>query len=322
MEISVVIPSCNTREILRGTIQALQQQTFPREAYEIIIVDRSTDGTAEMVRATEGPVPIRYVDQPNNGRSAARNLGVRIARGRVLLFLDSDLWATPTLLAEHHEHYPSTAQRVGVHGRSLIHPEARSNLFMQVKDTSPDFTVRQNDDLSPFHVTARNLSMLRADFEAAGGFDEGFLGYGFEDMEFALRLRERGVRFAYEPRALGYHYHVETVDVAQEKQRENGESAVYFWQKHGRSRGLGLFLEITPAMLPLKWLVYQTPLVTPLVRWVLPRAEARAWLPVLNECYSHLLWRAYYEGVFRVLRGRGTVPQPKPDAQRGPDATT
>ena len=303
MEISVVIPTYNNCRVLRHTIAALLAQAFPAGAYEVIIADDgSTDGTAEMVQALRGPAPVRYVGQRNRSRAAARNLGARHARGRILMFLDSDLWAAPRLLAEHHQHYTTASRRVGVAGRSVTHPDARGTLFMQVKEMGPDLTVRRRSDLSPFHVTSRNLSVRRADFEEAGGFDEAFGGYGWEDMELAMRLHAGGVVFKYEPLALGYHYHVETLEANVRKLREAGEGAVYFWRKHARSRSIGLFLEIAPVMLPLKWLVYRTPLITPLVRAILPAAEARRWRLLLAECYNHLIWRAYYDGVFRALR--------------------
>jgi len=262
-----------------------------------------------------GPVPVRYVPQRNRSRAAARNLGTRQARGRILMFLDSDLWAAPVLLAEHYKHYATASRRVGVKGRSITHPDARGSLFMQVKEMGPDLTVQRTGDLSPFHVTSRNLSVRRADFEEAGGFDEAFGGYGWEDMELAMRLRAAGVVFEYEPLALGFHYHAETLEGNVRKLREAGEGAVYFWRKHRRSRHIGMFLEIAPAVLPLKWLVYRTPLITPLVRATLPAAEARRWRLILAECYNHLIWRAYYDGVFRALRHR--FPAAAAAQQRG-----
>jgi len=317
MEISVVVSTFDNREILRPTLQRLLAQEFPHDRYEIVVADDgSADGTAEMVRAMGGP--IRHVTQSHLGLAAARNLGTRAARGRVVLFVDSDFWATPTLLAAHHRHYPPGARRVAVQGVTLIHPESLVTPFMKVKEVSPDLTVRRRHHLSPYHVIGRNFSMLRADLEDAGGFDEGFTRYGWEDVDLALRMVARGVAFEYEPGAVGYHYHVETLEGARRKLRQAGEGAVYFWRKHGRSRQLGLFLEILPVMLPLKWLVYRTPLVIPLLRWIVPRAEARGWLLVLNECYKNLLQDAYYEGVFRALR----APSPQEPAQTAADAVT
>jgi len=319
---SVIIPTYNNRRVLRQTIAALLAQDFPPGAYEVIIADDgSTDGTAEMVQAVRGPVPVRYVPQRNRSRAAARNLGTRQARGRILMFLDSDLWAAPVLLAEHYKHYATASRRVGVKGRSITHPDARGSLFMQVKEMGPDLTVQRTGDLSPFHVTSRNLSVRRADFEEAGGFDEAFGGYGWEDMELAMRLRAAGVVFEYEPLALGFHYHAETLEGNVRKLREAGEGAVYFWRKHRRSRHIGMFLEIAPAVLPLKWLVYRTPLITPLVRATLPAAEARRWRLILAECYNHLIWRAYYDGVFRALRQRVPAAGEARGREEGPART-
>jgi glycosyltransferase involved in cell wall biosynthesis len=325
MEISAVISSYNNREVLRRTIEMLLVQEFPRDQYELIVADDgSTDGTAEMVRAIDRPVPVRHVAQPHRGLSAARNLGIRTARGRVVLFLDSDFWAAPTLLAAHHEHYPPRAHRIAVQGVWQTHPATLVTPFMKARALNRDFTIRRRH-LSPYHVTGRNFSMLHADLEDVGGFDEGFTGYGWEDLDVALRMSARGVVFEYEPRAVGYHYHVETLQGVREKLRQAGAGAVYFWRKYGRPQRLGVFLEIHPAMLPLKWLVFRTPLFMPAFRWILPRAEARQWLFIQNECYTELIWEAYYEGVFAALRrpweaARGAAPGVEaaaPDAKVG-----
>ena len=306
MEVSVVISTYNNRRILRPCLEAMLAQDFPAGDYEIIVVDdRSTDGTADMMEAVRAPVAIRCIRQANRGLAAARNLGMRAAMGRIVLFLDSDLWAGPGLLQAHQRHYPPDARGIAVQGRSITHPDARRTLFMRVREMSPDLTPRRHQRLSPLHVVGRNFSLLRADLEAAGGFDEGFPGYGWEDVELAVRLSARGVTIAYEPDALGYHYHAETLESMQRKWRENGKSAVYFWRKHGQPRGLGFFLEVAPALRPLKWLVYRSPLFTPLVRRTLPVAEARQWRLALSECYNHLLWKAYNEGVFEALREPG-----------------
>ena len=317
MEISVIIPAYNNRDVLRETIRHAREQTLAADLYEILVVDDgSTDGTAQMVDAlaAEPGAAIRCVGQANRGRSAARNLGVRRARGRIVVFMDSDFWATPTLLAEHHRHYPAGVARRGVQGRAITHPESRITPFMQVKEMTPDLTVRRRHNLSPFHVTTRNCSMLRDEVLDAGGFDETFSGYGWEDIELAIRMHARGTRFEYDPAALGYHHHVEDLIGVREKLRQAGVGAVYFWRKYRRAARIGIFLEIAPFMLPVKWLVYRTSLITPLIWWVVPRAEKRRWLLILNECYSFLLWEAFYEGVFRALRS----PEPAAGAETPP----
>jgi len=305
-ELSVIVPTYNNREGLRRTLDAVFAQDFPARRYEVIVLDDgSTDGTGAMVGALRAPVEIRYQWQPNRGRAAARNAGSRLAAGRILFYLDSDIIARPDLLSRHVGHHEAHPGRLGVQGRTLVHPEAKTSPFMKTKELLPDLTPRRRTNLSPYHVITRNLSIRAEDLWAVGGFDESFPGYGWEDIELGLRLHAHGVRFFYDAQAIGYHYDVETLERTREKLRQAGEGAVYFWHKHHRRAGLGFFLEIHPAVLPLKWLVYRAGLVGPPIRRLLPWAEREERLWVCSECYNYLLWEAYYEGVFSARRRAG-----------------
>ncbi len=84
---SVVIPSYERASLIgRAVVSALSQDLAPAEV--IVVDDGSTDDTAAVIAAIDGPV--RYVRQSNQGASAARNHGVRIASGDWVAFLDSD----------------------------------------------------------------------------------------------------------------------------------------------------------------------------------------------------------------------------------------
>ncbi|MDR7416468.1 MAG: glycosyltransferase [Armatimonadota bacterium] len=312
VRISVVIPAYNCASVLGTTLEHLARQDYPKDAYEVIVVDDgSTDGTPEVASRWADWVQLRYIRQPNAGRAAARNRGAREARWQVLLFLDADVWAEDGLLGAHAAHYRK-GYRVAVQGPSRTHPQAQVNPFMEVKEMFPDLTPRRPQNLSPYHVITRNFSVGAEDFWRVGGFDEAFSGYGWEDIELGVRLRRSGVRIHWEPRAVTWHYHVEDLEGARRKLVEAGRGAVYFWNKYRRPLGLGLFLELHPALLPLKWLVYRSGVLTPWIRKVLERTERRLlsatgaarklWLAVANECYAHLLWHAYYEGVWQALR--------------------
>lgn len=302
-EISVVVPTYNGGWVLRRTLEALAAQDASHHLYEIICVDDgSTDGSVDMLDLPAGPVEVRVLRQANRGRAAARNLGASEARGRVLLFLDADIWATTGLVSAHLAHHAASGA-LGVQGRSLQHPDSLNTVFMRATNLLPDVTIRRRRALSPLHIMTRNFSVTAAAFRDVGGFDEGFVGFGWEDIELGLRLQRAGVSLKYEPAALAYHYHVQTLDDLAAKFRQSGAGAVYFWRKHQRSPYLGLFLEIHPALLPLKWLVYRTGLIARLARAILPWAERHSVLPLCSECYNHLLWRSYYDGVFDA-RGR------------------
>jgi len=88
----VILPTWNRRRRLEEAIASVLAQTYTD--YEILVVDDgSTDGTREMVEERYPGRPVVYRFQENRGSSAARNAGIRAAKGELLAFLDSDdLW--------------------------------------------------------------------------------------------------------------------------------------------------------------------------------------------------------------------------------------
>jgi hypothetical protein len=88
-EVSVIIPAYNVASFIEETLDSVLAQTFIN--YEIIIVNDGSPDTVELEEAL-GPYRdrINYVKQENRGAGAARNTGLRIARGRYVAFLDGD----------------------------------------------------------------------------------------------------------------------------------------------------------------------------------------------------------------------------------------
>jgi glycosyltransferase involved in cell wall biosynthesis len=94
--VSVIVPTYNTIAYLPDAIDSILKQTF--EDFEILLVnDGSTDSTAQWAKQLTDP-RIRYIEQKNQGLSAARNTGINLAQGRYIALLDADdLWE-PTKL--------------------------------------------------------------------------------------------------------------------------------------------------------------------------------------------------------------------------------
>ena len=91
--VSVIIPTWNRAGLIHRTIDSVMAQTYPN--WEVIIVDDgSSDNTDAIISSyAEKDSRIRYVYQPNTGVAAARNLGISMAKGDYLAFLDSDdIW--------------------------------------------------------------------------------------------------------------------------------------------------------------------------------------------------------------------------------------
>ncbi|MGZ4771060.1 MAG: glycosyltransferase family 2 protein, partial [Ilumatobacteraceae bacterium] len=91
--ISVVIPTFNRLPRLKQVLGALSKQSLDNSLFEVVVVsDGSTDGTHEYLSGAT-PRPVVYAHQDNAGPGAARNRGVHLARGRLILFIDDDIVA-------------------------------------------------------------------------------------------------------------------------------------------------------------------------------------------------------------------------------------
>jgi glycosyltransferase involved in cell wall biosynthesis len=101
-QFSVVIPTYQRREILASTLRMVFAQDFRPQDYEVIVVvDGSRDQTAEYLYSLAPACGLRILEQPNRGPAAARNSGLRSARGKLVLFLDDDILCDSTLLSRH-----------------------------------------------------------------------------------------------------------------------------------------------------------------------------------------------------------------------------
>lgn len=100
MRVSVVIPTCNKHQYLNLTLASLAKQSYKK--FEVIVIDDgSTDETASVVMAWEKKLTILFVQQNQTGRAGARNSGLRMARGELILFCDDDRIAPETFIHSH-----------------------------------------------------------------------------------------------------------------------------------------------------------------------------------------------------------------------------
>jgi len=102
--VSVIIPTYNRKEILERTLRTYSDQTYPKDKFEVIVIDDgSTDGTEHVVKSLVGGsnYKLRYFRQDNKGPAAARNLGINEAAGEIVLITGDDCIPDPKLIEEH-----------------------------------------------------------------------------------------------------------------------------------------------------------------------------------------------------------------------------
>lgn len=210
VELSIIIPTCHrSHEALAKCIDSLARQTLSQEKFEVILCD---DGSPAQARASTEPLlkeKIRnysYLWQPRSGQGAARNKGIAVARGRILLILNDDAIAIPSLLDDHLRAHAQYAQEgVVVLGKFTVSPELPYSMFAGLhSDLSyGPFAGKTELDWRAFYTC--NISVRKSFLEKFGTFDEKLRYY--EDVELGYRLTRHGLKIIYQPEILAYHYH-------------------------------------------------------------------------------------------------------------------
>ncbi len=202
--VSVIIPAYNAERTLPYTLRALQNQTIPRDLYEVIVVDdASTDGTAAVARE----FGVKYRLQNKEGPAAARNLGVRISRGDVILFTDADCIPKEDWIEKMIKPLEDP-QVAGVMGRYLTRQKEKCARFVQL-EFEERFQILKgfdNIDLVPSFAAAFRRSI----FEEVGGFDAHYPLANNEDVELSYKIAARGYQMVFADDAIVYHRHPAT----------------------------------------------------------------------------------------------------------------
>ncbi len=240
LSLTVIIPTYNRKDILKKCLNALFNQTYPRSDYEVIVVDDgSTDGTEEIVKflINSSPCILRYFKQEHKGPAAARNLGIKNANAKVILFIGDDIIATPNLIAEHMKcHLRNSEENVAILGYVTWSPELRITPFMRwLENGGPQFCYHElegKESASYKYFYTSNISLKRHLLLRNGLFDEDFKYAAYEDVELAYRLKTIGLKIEYNPRAVGFHYHPTSIADACKRMRKAGESGTTFVSKH------------------------------------------------------------------------------------------
>lgn len=224
--VTVVVPYYEAPGELALTIAGLERQTYPRDLFEVIVVDDGSDPPLTLTESS--PLDLRVIHQEDLGfgLARARNNGARTAAGEILVFLDCDMVPEDDWLASHarwhhvasdlltlgFRHHVDVA---GIDADDVRHRDGSlARLFDGRPTQSPEWIERRmeaTDDLASdaddvFRVvTGGNFAVSKEFFETTGKFDESFTQWGSEDIEFGWRAYALGAVLVPERRALCWH---------------------------------------------------------------------------------------------------------------------
>ena len=236
---SIVIPTYQRREIVARAVRALASLEYRGKIELIVVVDGSTDGTADALRAVELPFPVSVIEQANAGAGAARNRGAAAASGEVLLFLDDDMICTPELLTEHARSHAEGADAVVgdfVFDEGSLAGFHSDNMATWFRRAGQGRAAR--GEVRPCDFFSGQMSIRREVFNAVGGFDETFTSddkFAGEDCDLGASLRNHKV--VHNARALTSHVYVVTPSELMARAFTSGRGGALFLSRHPELSG-------------------------------------------------------------------------------------
>ncbi len=226
MDVSVVVCTYNRAESLGRTLDALQgQRTTPGLSWELVLVNNnSSDDTRAAVTAatTTFPVPLRYIFEPRQGISHARNAGVDNAKGGIIAFTDDDCRPEPSWVQD----LVDSMQRwdADVLGGRILPvwsspPPAwlATDRHIWMSLAMLDDSALRRVELGPwqrehgFRVWGANMAFRRSALDEAKGFDinlgaRGRKKYSHEEIMLVRKLVEAGKIVMYDPTPTVHHW--------------------------------------------------------------------------------------------------------------------
>lgn len=239
--VSVVIPFFGRCDQLSSCLLALEQQTVPREAREIIVVDNGSD--LDLTELKQRHPDVRWMEERRRGSFAARNAAVKIATGEIIAFTDSDCLPAPTWL-EKGIHALKTGNATIVAGRvDYLDPDSRElNIYEQFEEVF--FLLNKQQFLvEKLNVAATaNIFAFRTVFDRIGDFDMDLMQ--FADGDWTKRGVRMGEVLRYSHDALVHHPRRSTpLEISRKVQRSAGDR-IAMRKKHAGSLSIGVLKDL------------------------------------------------------------------------------
>lgn len=205
-EVSIVIPTKNNGNILEKCLYSIQNLNYPKEEVEVIIVDgHSTDDTVEV--ATRHGCKVFYESVGTIG--GARNIGVENSNGKYIVFTDSDCVVEPDWLRELIAPLKNT-NAVSVGGPNIT-PEddtefakCAGNALSFLSRVGPRYGFYSEDVREIYHNPTCNSAYRNEVFREVGGFNPRLITCDDEELDY--RIRKRGYKILFTPKAKVLHY--------------------------------------------------------------------------------------------------------------------
>lgn len=186
--VDVIVPVFNDSERLTRCLRALEEQSYPADQYQVLVID---NGSSEDITGVCRAFPrVRCLSEPRPGSYAARNKGIACSEGQILAFTDADCLPHLDWLEKGVTRLMAMPECGLVGGDVIVFPrDSTRRTAAELYESAFAFQQRRRVEESHWSVTA-NLFVRRSVFESVGPFDAGLLSGG--DVEWGKRAHALG----------------------------------------------------------------------------------------------------------------------------------
>lgn len=220
---SIIIPTKNREHHIKLCLTNLFKQTISKNEFEVIVIDDgSTDATCKIASNFNGVTVIK--NSYSHGPAKARNQGIELAKGEIIIFIDSDILVAPDFIEKHIEYHRNIKDCIVLGARQHLKPNAVNYSNEVLKRESRQVLLElYSFDIEylsyPWSIAYTcNISIPSA-IAKNHPFCSDFNGWGLEDIEWAYRLSLLSLRWVFSNSVTGYHlYHKREMDENKFKQ--------------------------------------------------------------------------------------------------------
>lgn len=199
--VSVVIPAFNSASTLSLTIKACLDQDYPKDRFEIIVID---DGSCDNTKDVVAEFRIKYLYQKKSGPALARNNGWRNSKGDAICFTDADCIPDEDWVSKLTRHYNmnnigAVAGSYSVHGSPYL------------LDKFVHYEIQDRHSRMPEHISSfgtYNVMIKRVVLEVTGGFNPEYYNASGEDTDLSYRITGAGYRIYFAKDAFVSHKNI------------------------------------------------------------------------------------------------------------------
>jgi len=225
--VSVIVPAYNAERDIAKLIGSLLDLDYPKELLEIIIVDNNSN---DRTKETVNQYPVKLLEEKNIQSSyAARNKGIRNAKGEIIAFIDSDCVATPQWIKEGVNILVS--ESADLVGGKVEFVYSKENTAAELFDSITNMQIEFNIEESAVAKTA-NLFVKLSLFDKIGMFPYWVKSGG--DVQWTGKATKNGFSLLYAPRAIVKHP-ARSLRALLKKQYRVGRGQVHIWIGERRS---------------------------------------------------------------------------------------